>query len=173
MMQWYILERKVLKTAKTLLTEEVAYADEAGTGLATIVSPYLDSAADKLCTKDVIESRDGFMDYFAEKIVKPSFIKIYKSWSQMNWQGARHLMTDRIYSVNNRWIEFCRNMGLVNRLEEIEIERIIPAKVSTDLCYQAVTVRIFASCYDYVEDAKGKVIGGSKRKRRIQITACI
>ena len=40
------------------------------------------------------------------------------------------------------------------------------ATIEVDKYYESFTVRIFASCYDYVENNDGKVMGGSKKSPR-------
>ncbi len=56
---------------------------------------------------------------------------------------------------------------MVNRLDNINIKQIEIVRIDTDKFYEVFTVRIFASCFDYVENKKAKLIGGSKRKNRL------
>ena len=48
----------------------------------------------------------------------------------------------------------------------MSIEQVELVKIETDKFYEAITVRIFAACNDYTEDANGKLIGGSKKMLR-------
>jgi hypothetical protein len=57
-------------------------------------------------------------------------------------------------------------LGWQNKLDNIQIQAVIPARLDLDKFYEAVTVRIFASCLDYTVNKAGKVIGGSNKKPR-------
>ncbi len=166
LMQWYIRDKKSEKIEQYTTKEAVAYVNERGTNLPTITSPFLEKAIQQICETEQIERWDEFWGYFSETIVRQTCEALYNAWSTMSWDKARHLLTDRMYSVNNGWIEFYRNNKFINKLDDFQVSSIILAKISTDLYYQAITVRIFASCFDYVIDERSKVVGGSRKKRR-------
>ena len=166
LMQWYIRDKRTDRTEKLDAGAAVTYAAERGTGLPTVMSPLLQQSIETLCKTDSLEGWEPFWHYFSETIVRQSFFALAGAWTEKNWASARHLLTDRMYRVNNGWIELYRRTSFTNRLDDLHLERIIPVKIATDRYYQAITVRIFASCFDYVVNADGKVVGGSKRARR-------
>jgi ribosomal protein L37AE/L43A len=84
----------------------------------------------------------------------------------MQWQKARHLLSDRLYESYNFWIEAYKREHLQNKLDNLSIKKIDMAAIEVDKYYEAFTVRIFASCYDYVINQEGKVLGGSRKKAR-------
>lgn len=135
--------------------------EESGTDLATVVSPTL------------AEDRRGFLARHAqfsweafEAQVRETFLALQKAWSDQSWEQARPFETDSLFSTHRYWIEQYRAAGLVNRLDEIQVERVELAKVETDAFYEAVTVRVFASGLDFTVDRSDKVVAGSRTDRR-------
>jgi hypothetical protein len=59
-----------------------------------------------------------------------------------------------------------RQNNWFNQLADLKVRRIELARLDVDHYYEAITVRIFASCYDYTLDIHGRLIGGSKRQLR-------
>lgn len=163
--QWYLARRVVLRTSALDAAGLVSYAKEQGTRLPTVMQ---DDFAE---LKQHFESLHGlewgqFWPEFQEQIVKAYFLNIYQHWSDRDWQGVRHLLSDRLYDSNLFWQRLYSEQNWFNRLNDLRIERIEPVKIELDRFYEALTVRIFASCFDYTEDADGKLIGGAKRTRR-------
>jgi predicted lipid-binding transport protein (Tim44 family) len=107
-----------------------------------------------------------FWQSFETDIVRAYFLNIYQHWSQRNWQAARHLLSDRLYEANVFWQNLYTEHNWYNRLDNLQIERVVLVKIEIDKYYEAITVRIFAACNDYTEDASGKVLGGSKKELR-------
>lgn len=100
--------------------------------------------------------------------VSVSFLAIYKSWMERDWNGARPYMTDSIFRTHLYWIEDYRRRGQVNRLEDIQLSRIDLSNVIMDAFYESLTVRIFASARDYTVDEKtGAVLSGDPQRARI------
>ena len=48
----------------------------------------------------------------------------------------------------------------------LHAEGVALSRIDSDAFYESITVRIFASCLDWTQDAGGKVVGGSKTSRR-------
>ena len=107
-----------------------------------------------------------FWNYFTEDVVKPIFIAIYDAWENQTWMDVRHVTSDRLWESNNFWIEAYKNQGLFNRLKHLEVSNIILARVDLDKFYESITVRIYASCYDFVEDKNGVLKGGNNKYAR-------
>jgi predicted lipid-binding transport protein (Tim44 family) len=98
--------------------------------------------------------------------VQHIFSALQNAWTEQAFEKARPYESDPLFNAHRFWIERYKREGLRNRLEEIELEKIQPCRIETDAFYEAVTVRIFAKMLDYTEDAEGKVVEGSKKKKR-------
>ena len=102
-----------------------------------------------------------------ENIVRETFVTMYQSWSNRdNWASVRHLLSDRLHESNAFWIHLYKEQDYFNRLENIQLQKIEPVKITADNYYEAITVRIFASAIDYTEHSSGRLIGGNKKKPR-------
>ena len=76
-------------------------------------------------------------------------------------------MSDGLYDYLDYWVQAYKQQGLRNVLKDIRITRTELAKVTRDRWYDAVTMRIWATGYDYVvADRTGDVVRGSKRRER-------
>lgn len=164
--QWYLGKRVVLRTTALAASDLVSYSEEQGTQLLTIKQDGLAEQMQHFIQQQSLPDWDSFWRPFADDIVKAYFLSIYEHWSKRDWQGVRHLLSDRLYEANSFWLALYTEQDWHNRLDDINISQIVPAKIELDKYYEAITVRIFASCFDYTEDANGKIIGGSKRNRR-------
>ena len=164
--QWYLGKRVVLKTTELDANDLVAYAVEQGTQLPTIKQENLAAEIQTWLQLHAISNWADFWQPFETDIVKGYFLTIYTEWSQRNWSAVRHLLSDRLYEANSFWLNLYTEHNWFNRLENLTIDRVELVKIDTDKFYEAITVRIIAACYDYTEDANGKVLGGSKRNIR-------
>ncbi|MGR8998045.1 MAG: TIM44-like domain-containing protein [Gammaproteobacteria bacterium] len=165
-MQWYLGRRVVLNTYALASNDLVSYAEEQGTQLVTIRQADLIEQIKQFQQQHAIGDWQDFWQSFETDIVKAYFLAIYVQWSQRNWQAVRHLLSDRLYEANAFWQDLYVENDWYNRLDNLNIERVELVKIETDKYYEAITVRIFAACNDYTEDAKGHLIGGSKRVLR-------
>jgi len=165
--QWYLARRAVLETTALAAADLVSYAEEQGTHLATIKQDDLPEQMTRFQQLHGLADWEAFLQPFVNDVVKASFVSIYSAWSQRAWQTARHLLSDRLYAANLFWQQLYAEQNWVNRLDDLNVGEVELIKIEIDAFYEAVTVRIFASCYDYTEDASGKVIGGSKRSLRL------
>lgn len=164
-MQWVVQTRAVLSKQNQGAASLTAYAPEEGTQLPTLVHPRVAFAQHNFANDHGL-NWEQFWPKFQTQTVQPTFLNLYRAWSTQQWQQARAWMSDRLYETNAFWIEQYREQGLTNKLEAIAVQRIELAKLEQDHFYEAITVRIFASCYDYVVNASGDVVGGSNRQRR-------
>lgn len=102
-----------------------------------------------------------------EKRIRHTFLALQQAWSQGRWELARPYETDHLFSTHRYWIEAYAREGLANRIEEVEIEHVVPVKIETDAYYDAMTVRLWASAKDWTEElATGRVLAGSKDRDR-------
>lgn len=136
------------------------YAEEVGTNLRTIRSP---SLAANLAS--LPQSLPGFEREEAIARFRYVFLQLQKAWSDRDLATLRALTTDAVFSTWRYWIEAYRAAGLRNRLEQVQVARIEPAKVTLDKYYAAVTVRIFASMVDQTVNDGGRVVDGKPAPR--------
>ncbi len=164
--QWYLGKCVMLKNDVIASNDLVAYAEEQGTQLPTIKQVDLIQQINRFKQEHTISDWQVFWRSFETDIVKAYFLTIYLHWSQRNWQGVRHLLSDRLYETNAFWQALYAEHNWYNRLDNLGIQQVELVKIELDKYYEAITVRIFAACNDYTEDAQGKLIGGSKKLLR-------
>lgn len=135
--------------------------EERGTELPTVVDPRLSAAKRAFEGKHPQESWSAF-----EARVRTAFLALQQAWSTKEWDKARPFESDALFQNHRFWMERYTAFALVNRVEQVQITRIALSRIEADAFYESITVRIFASCLDWTEDALGKVVGGSKTTRR-------
>ncbi len=166
-MQWSVGQMNILKQ-ETFSTKGLGhYEQEIGTDYPTIVQPSINNYINRFVSNHQIGDWNSYWASFTDNIASKYFVEIYKAWNDLKWEKARHLIADRLYESYNFWIDAYKKEGLRNRLDDIKIQRIDMAAVDVDKYYESFTVRIFASCFDYVENNTGKLIGGSKKSTRL------
>ncbi len=163
-MQWYVAERKVFELSLLKTDSLLSYAPETGTQLPTIYDPFLQQKISAFEQANNVNWQE-YEQKFREKIVKTYFNAIYAAWSDLKWEKVRHLLSDRLWESYNFWIKMYKSKHLRNVLD-VRITRIETAKIELDRFYEAITVRVFATGFDYVVDQRGRVVAGSKRSQR-------
>jgi predicted lipid-binding transport protein (Tim44 family) len=135
---------------------------ERGTELPTVCDPRLSAA------RRAFEGRhpDHAWPAFEER-ARIAFLALQDAWSTRQWERARPFETDALFQTHRFWMERYAAFGLVNRVEQVAVTRILLAKIDVDAFYESITVRIFASALDWTEDAGGKVVGGSVTAPRV------
>ena len=136
------------------------YAQEVGTDLPTIRSPTV--AADLAALGATFP---GFEWPAAERRFTEVFLALQRAWSARDLPAIRPLATDAVFATWRYWVEAYRAAALQNRLTDVQVTRLDPARVTLDRFYAAVTVRIFASMVDQTVDAAGRVVGGAAAPR--------
>ena len=94
------------------------------------------------------------------------FHKLQEAWSSGDWEKARAFQTDYLFSSHKYWMDWYRDEGLKNCLEQIKVLSVRPVKIERDAFYESITVRIKASMIDYTVDRTGSVADGSKGEAR-------
>jgi hypothetical protein len=163
--QWYVKERYVIEQTVLNAGDLISYAEEQGTDLATLISPTI------LQEISAFEQQAGvvWLEYwqnFKPQIVQNYFLELNAAWTNRNLCKVRHLVSDRLYEANSFWIDLYQQQNWTNRLDDLKIKNIQLAKIEIDAYYEVITVRVFASCFDYTVDNHNKVIGGSNKKVR-------
>lgn len=165
-MQWAVQNRTELNKEQFTVSFGGTNQQEEGNNLPTVVNDNLEYYLGYYLQRNNIQRLEDFWPTFKENIVKVYFRNIYKSWSENHLIDVRSLLSDRLYESFNFWIYNYKRDGLVNKLENIKIHNIDMADVDLDKYYDSITVRIFASGYDYIQDTNGKVVSGSKNFER-------
>lgn len=166
-MQWVVNQINILHQENFSTKGLGHYEQEVGTDYPTIVQPAINNYINKFTANHKLANWSEYWNSFTDNIAAAYFKEIYHAWSDLKWEKVRHLITDRLYDSYNFWIVAYKMENLRNRLDNIQIKRIDMASVDVDKYYESFTVRIFASCFDYVEDSNGKLIGGSKKHARL------
>jgi hypothetical protein len=134
---------------------------ERGTDLPTVIDPRFQAS------KRAFEGRHPDHAWPAfEARVRAAFLALQEAWSQRDWERARPFETDALFQTHRFWMESYLAFGLVNRVEQAVVTRVVFAKIDLDAYYESITLRIFASALDWTEDAGGKVVSGSKTAPR-------
>lgn len=166
-MNW-MLDKIVVQEHEHFRAETLgSYAPEVGTDTPTIIDPYLKEKGGQFIALHRLQNPAAYWETFMDDIVTTTFKTMYKAWSDRdNWKSVRHLLSDRLYESNDFWIKLYKEKNYYNRLENIQLEHIEPARISIDNNYESITVRVFASAIDYTEHQNGQLIGGNKKTPR-------
>ena len=135
---------------------------EAGTELPTVYDPRLQTQKRAFEGKHPEHAWPAF-----EVRVRSMFLALQQAWSTQDWERARPFETDALYQTHRFWLERYRAFGLVNRIDETEVQKVVLAKLDADAFYEAITVRIFARALDWTEDKDGKIVSGNKSEATI------
>ncbi len=166
-MQWFVGQINILRQ-ETFSTKGLGhYEQEVGTDYPTIVQPSINNYISHFTNNHQLGDWNTYWTNFTDNIAANYFREIYQAWNDLKWERIRHLISDRLYESYNFWIVAYKQEKLRNRLENITIQRIDMAAIDVDNYYESFTVRIFASCLDYVESESGRLIGGSKKQPRL------
>ena len=98
--------------------------------------------------------------------VQGVFLELQSAWSDAKWERARPYCTEPLFQTLRFYMEQYGEAGLKNRLGDITFDQVEVVKVDQDAWYEAITVRVWASMKDWVEDEKGTVVGGNKKVAR-------
>ncbi|HVK65359.1 MAG TPA: Tim44-like domain-containing protein [Polyangium sp.] len=135
--------------------------EEVGTDLPTLIAPDAKSKWSALTEKDPALRWSSW-----KARVEAIFHAFHEGWSSQKLVIARPYLSDNLFQSQRYWIDTYRKQNLRNITEDARIVSIDLARVLSDAYYDAVTVRVFASCRDYTVDGDGKVVAGSETKER-------
>lgn len=134
--------------------------EERGTELPIVYDPRVSAA------RRTLEGKYPNHDWAAfEARVREAFLALQQAWSTRQWEGARGYESDSLFQAHRFWMERYVAFGLVNHVENVEVSKVVVAKIDADAFYDAITVRIYAAALDWTEDASGRVVGGDKNHR--------
>jgi predicted amidophosphoribosyltransferase len=157
---WVVQNAQVLRyePRPPLLTTEV---EEEGTDLATVVDPFAASALQALWEKDHTFQWPQF-----EQRVWLIFREFQVAWSNRDLAKMRPYLSDNLFQMQTYWVDAYKLQKLRNVCENARIERIELARVDSDVTFDAITARVFASSLDYTVTDDGKLVTGSKSRPR-------
>jgi predicted RNA-binding Zn-ribbon protein involved in translation (DUF1610 family) len=90
------------------------------------------------------------------------FRELQAAWSERDWMRVRPFVSDNLFQMQLYWIEGFKRQKVRNVIDRLELGQMETAAVSSDAHYDAITLRIFASCLDYVVSDDGRLVRGSK-----------
>lgn len=135
--------------------------EEQGTNLPTVVAPDAKARYDALMAQD---PNMGWGAFTAR--VDVVFRTFYHAWSTQDLAPVRPFLSDTLFETQRYWVETYKKSHLRNIAENARILGIHLARVSSDKYYDAITVRVFATCLDYTLDANNQIVSGSRSKER-------
>jgi hypothetical protein len=135
---------------------------EVGNDLVTVVAP------DAFPAMQALHEADNNVTWTAfEAHVRMIYGQLNTAWNAQDLTPVRGLVTSSLLGYLQFWIDEYKRQNLANKLEDAKVGRIALAKVTRDPYFDAVTVRVVADGHDFTVDATGKVVGGSKKDRRL------
>lgn len=135
--------------------------EEVGTDLPTRVAVDVKAKLAALTTKDPAFTWLAFSNR-----VTTVFSRFHEAWTAQALEGVRPYLSDNLFETQRYWVDTYKAAGLRNVTESPAIAAIHLCRITSDKYFDAVTVRVYASCVDYTIDGSGDVVGGSKRAVR-------
>ncbi len=141
-----------------LLTSDVA---EEGTDLPTIVDRGAPTRfqefqqRDPAVTWQALQGRVGLI-----------FNELQAAWSGRDASRIRPYVSDNLFQSMYYWIDLYTQAKCRNVNENAQIMRIDLANVMSDVHYDAITLRVFASGLDYTVSDDGKLLSGNRHRPR-------
>ncbi len=128
---------------------------EVGTNLPSLVDPDFEKNSTLVDLNSVIVK------------INQIFLQLQEAWSSQKWQKARPFETDALFESHLYWINNYKKQNLRNVIEQITVEKFKPVKVTVDLHYQSVTVRVYARMLDYtINQSTKNIVSGNATKVR-------
>jgi predicted lipid-binding transport protein (Tim44 family) len=94
------------------------------------------------------------------------FGQLQKAWTERKWDVVRPFESDAMFETHSYWIQEYKRQKLINRLADIKLEQMIPAKIQQDKYFSAITLRMVASMIDCTQTEDGKVLSGNPTASR-------
>lgn len=139
----------------------VGTTEEVGTNLPTVVAPDAKERYDELVGRDPEFEWASFLAR-----VELVFHTFHEAWTKQEPLLVRPYLSDGLYQFQLYWVDAYKAQRLRNVTEDARIVTVHMARVVHDAYFDAITVRVYATCKDYTLDAEGEVVGGSRQKPR-------
>ena len=127
----------------------------------TVIDPHLGRAWREFRARHPGFEPNGFLARS-----KTIFLSLQQAWSDGKWADARPYVTDPLFQTLRFQVEQYAEHGLRNKLADVEVLKQEIVKVEVDAWYEAITLRLYGSAKDWVEDGSGKVVGGNRTRDR-------
>jgi hypothetical protein len=134
---------------------------ETGTDWPTVYQPWVGRKLEELA-----KLHPDFTPQAFDARVREVAVALQDAWTTRDWHRARPYETGALFQMHRYWIDEYRRQGLQNVVDSFEVGAVEVVKVTSDAFYDAITVRLFASGYDYTVDEAGTVVGGSREEGR-------
>jgi hypothetical protein len=134
---------------------------ETGTDWPTVYQPWVGRKLEKLAGL-----HPDFTPQAFDARVREAANALQDAWTTRDWHRARPYETGALFQMHRYWIDEYRRQGLQNVVGAFAVGAVEVVKVTSDAFYDAITVRLFASGYDYTVDEAGTVVGGSREEGR-------
>ena len=158
---WVVSSVRLMHSA-TRGPQLTGHTPERGTNLPSVVDPRMRANLKALMTRDPQFTWPAFLAR-----VGLVYGEFNAAWSNRDLARMRPFLSDNLFQGQTYWVDTYKAQRLRNVNERARITKIVPAKVTSDKHFDAVTVRLYAIGLDYtVSDADGQVLGGSKHKER-------
>ena len=136
--------------------------EEQGTDLPTVKQPGVEQRMQQLLKEDTQLSWDSLSHR-----IGLIFHELQAAWSSRKWERARPYVSDNLFQMQLYWMEAYRKQGLRNVTENARLTCVELVRVTSDVHFHAVTVRLHATSQDYtLRESDGEVVGGSRTDDR-------
>jgi hypothetical protein len=158
---WHVISRTV-RVAHDVHTSLLATVSESGTNAPTRIDPDNDSAFAALRRADPHCS-----DAKLRALARGIFERVNHAWNARDLEAMRPLATEAMLDYLRYWLGAYDHVGLRNFAREAKATGIRRVKVVRDHHFEAITFRIWASCYDFTIDvARQEIVAGSDEEVR-------
>ncbi len=157
---WRVASVEVLGAEERgpMLTGET---EERGTDLPTIVATDAKAALAALGQRDPAFSFSGFTAR-----VSSVFHTFHETWSARDLSTMRPFLSDALFATQSYWVAEYRRQLLRNVTENPTIRKVELARVTSDAYFDAITVRLHATCIDYTVTDSGSLVSGDRTEPR-------
>jgi hypothetical protein len=135
--------------------------EERGTDLPTVVAPDAQAALQALGQRDPAFSFSGFTAR-----VSTVFHTFHETWSARDLTAMRPFLSDALFATQSYWVAEYRRQLLRNVTENPTIRNVELARVTSDAYFDALTVRLHATCIDYTVSESGALVSGHRTEPR-------
>lgn len=158
---WIVSATEVVSTLERgpMLTGETA---EEGNDLPTVFDPRAQARIGELSARDGAFAYNGFLAR-----VGHVFHTFHGAWSARDLAGMRPYLSDALFTTQTYWVDEYKRQRLQNVSENATILQTELARVTSDTFFDAITLRIYASCLDYtLSDDTHQVVAGNRSTPR-------
>ena len=156
---WAIIDIAVLSSQDEGLTL-TGTTPEVGNDYPTVRAPDAQAHLAALSADDPAVTWEAF-----QARVKLVYARLNEGWNASQLEPVRGLVTRSLQDYLRYWLDEYRRQGLVNHLDSAEVTTIELAKVDRDRWFDAITVRVCATGYDYTLRG-AEVVGGLRTQHR-------